>query len=106
MATTAAAIERLFHLREQGSDVRTEVVGGATTFVALSYIIFVNPAVLSTTGMDAGAVMVATCLSAAFATTLMGLWANYPIAVAPAMGRAMMRSPANDANIPTRTHPL
>ena len=86
MATTAAAIERLFHLREQGSDVRTEVVGGATTFVALSYIIFVNPAVLSTTGMDAGAVMVATCLSAAFATTLMGLWANYPIAVAPAMG--------------------
>jgi len=79
-------LERLFHLRASGSDVRTEIVGGVTTFVTLSYIIFVQPAVLATTGMDAGAVMTATCLSSAFATLLMGLWANYPIAVAPAMG--------------------
>jgi AGZA family xanthine/uracil permease-like MFS transporter len=80
------AIEGFFQLRAQGTDVRTEVVGGATTFVTLSYIIFVQPAVLSTTGMDPGAVMAATCLSSAFATLLMGVWANYPIAVAPAMG--------------------
>jgi AGZA family xanthine/uracil permease-like MFS transporter len=79
-------LSRRFGLRAHGSDLRTEVIGGVTTFVTLSYIIFVNPAVLSTTGMDAGAVMAATCLSAAFATALMGLWANYPIAVAPAMG--------------------
>jgi len=68
------------------TDVRTEVIGGATTFVTLSYIIFVQPAVLATTGMDPGAVMVATCFASACATLLMGLWARYPIAVAPAMG--------------------
>lgn len=80
------ALDRYFDLRARGSDVRTEVVGGATTFVTLSYIIFVQPAVLATTGMDAGAVMVATCVVSALATILMGLWANYPLAVAPAMG--------------------
>ncbi len=79
-------LERFFNLRTHGTDVRTEVIGGATTFVTLSYIIFVQPAVLSTTGMDAGAVMTATCVSSALATLLMGLWARYPIAVAPAMG--------------------
>jgi AGZA family xanthine/uracil permease-like MFS transporter len=79
-------LERRFQLRAHATDVRTEVVGGATTFVTLSYIIFVQPAVLATTGMDAGAVMTATCLASAFATLLMGLWANYPLAVAPAMG--------------------
>lgn len=67
-------------------NLRAEIIGGVTTFVTLSYIIFVQPAVLATTGMDPGAVMTATCLSSAFATLLMGLWANYPIAVAPAMG--------------------
>jgi adenine/guanine/hypoxanthine permease len=66
--------------------VRTEIVAGATTFAALSYIIFVQPAVLSGAGMDFGAVMTATCLASALATLLMGLLANYPIAVAPAMG--------------------
>jgi AGZA family xanthine/uracil permease-like MFS transporter len=70
----------------RGTDLRTEVVGGATTFVALSYIVFVQPAVLSTTGMDAGAVLTATCITSAFATALMGVWARYPLAVAPAMG--------------------
>jgi AGZA family xanthine/uracil permease-like MFS transporter len=79
-------LERIFQLRAHGTDVRTEIIGGATTFVTLSYIIFVQPAVLATTGMDAGAVMTATCLSSAFATLLMGLWAKYPLAVAPAMG--------------------
>src|SRR5437867_8922201 len=83
---TAGMIERLFHLRAQHSDVRTELIGGTTTFVTLSYIVFVQPAVLATTGMDPGAVLTATCLASAFATVLMGLWANYPIAVAPAMG--------------------
>ena len=63
-----------------------EVVGGLTTFVTMSYVVFVHPAVLGMAGMDPGAVMVATCLASALATALMGLWANYPIAVAPAMG--------------------
>jgi AGZA family xanthine/uracil permease-like MFS transporter len=75
-----------FGLDARGTDVRTEVLGGATTFVTLSYILVVQPTVLGTTGMDAGAVLTATCLASAFATLLMGLWANYPLAVAPAMG--------------------
>ncbi len=79
-------LERWFHLQANGTTVRTEVLAGATTFLALSYILFVQPAVLSTTGMDFGAVLVATCLASAFATLLMGLSANYPIALAPAMG--------------------
>jgi len=80
------ALERFFALRAHGTDVATETIGGLTTFAALSYIVFVQPAILSTTGMDAGAVLAATCLASAFATALMGLWARYPIAVAPAMG--------------------
>jgi adenine/guanine/hypoxanthine permease len=69
-----------------GAALRAEIIGGVTTFVTLSYIIFVQPAVMATTGMDAGAVMTATCLASALATLLMGIWANYPLAVAPAMG--------------------
>jgi AGZA family xanthine/uracil permease-like MFS transporter len=79
-------LRRLFHLDEQGTDVRTEVLGGVTTFMTMAYIVFVNPAVLSGAGMDFGAVMTATCLSAAIATIAMGLLANYPIALAPGMG--------------------
>lgn len=79
-------IERLFHLRASGTSVRTEFVAGATTFLTMAYIIFVQPTVLSAAGMDAGAVLTATCLATAIATLLMGLLANYPIAVAPAMG--------------------
>jgi len=79
-------LDRLFQLRARGTDVRTEILGGVTTFATLSYIVLVQPAVLATTGMDAGAVLTATCLASAFATALMGLWANYPFAVAPAMG--------------------
>jgi adenine/guanine/hypoxanthine permease len=66
--------------------LRREVVGGLTTFLTMAYIVVVNPAVLAETGMDFGAVMTATCLAAALATAVMGLVANYPIAMAPAMG--------------------
>ena len=79
-------LERLFKLREHGTDVRTEAISGTTTFMTMSYIIFVQPAVLAAAGMDHGAVMVATCVASALATLLMGLLANYPIALAPAMG--------------------
>lgn len=79
-------LDGFFHLRARGTDVRTEVIGGATTFVALSYILVVQPALMATIGMDPGAVFTATCIASAFATALMGLWADYPIAVAPAMG--------------------
>ena len=76
----------MFNLQANGTDVRTEVVAGATTFMTMSYIVFVQPAVLGMCGMDSGAVLVATCLSSALATLLMGALANYPIALAPAMG--------------------
>lgn len=79
-------LEKLFHLQESGTTVRREVVAGCTTFMTLSYIIFVQPAVLSAAGMDSGAVMIATCITSAFAMLLMAFLANYPIAVAPGMG--------------------
>ncbi|MCM8826779.1 MAG: NCS2 family permease [Candidatus Omnitrophica bacterium] len=78
--------EKLFKLKEAGTDIHTEIIGGVTTFMTMCYIIFVQPAVLSRLGMDFGAVMVATCLSSAIATILMAFLANYPIALAPAMG--------------------
>lgn len=76
----------MFKLKENNTTVYTEVLAGVTTFLAMSYIIFVNPSILSKTGMDAGAVFVATCLAAAFGSALMGFFANYPIALAPGMG--------------------
>jgi len=79
-------IERLFGLERHGTTIGREIAGGTATFMALSYIIFVQPAVLGLAGMDAGAVMVATCVCSAFACVLMGLSANLPIALAPAMG--------------------
>ena len=79
-------LDRRFALAAHGTTVRTEVLAGVTTFLTMAYIVFVQPAVLGAAGMDLGAVMVATCLATAFATTLMALLANYPIAVAPAMG--------------------
>lgn len=79
-------LERLFGLSAAGTTVRTEVIAGATTFLTMAYIVFVQPAVLSAAGMDAGAVFTATCLSSALATLVMAFTANYPIAVAPAMG--------------------
>ncbi|HEX9723315.1 MAG TPA: NCS2 family permease [Vicinamibacteria bacterium] len=81
-----ARLERFFGVRECGSSLRAEAVAGITTYMALVYIVLVNPAVLAGAGMEAGAVMTATCLSAAFATTWMAIHANYPIALAPGMG--------------------
>lgn len=79
-------LNRFFHLRENGTSVRTELVAGATTFLTMAYIIFVNPMILADAGMDRGAVFVATCLAAAAGSLMMGLHANYPIALAPGMG--------------------
>jgi AGZA family xanthine/uracil permease-like MFS transporter len=79
-------LERLFRLSDNGTTLRVELLGGLTTFMTMAYIVFVNPAVLSQTGMDFGAVMTATCLAAGLATFVMGLAANYPIAMAPGMG--------------------
>lgn len=79
-------LNRAFKLEENKTTVRTEMVGGVTTFMTMSYIIFVQPAVMAIAGMDKGAVMFATCISSAVATFLMGLLAKYPIALAPAMG--------------------
>ena len=79
-------LERLFELKELGTNVRREILAGVTTFLTMAYIIFVNPAILSESGMDFGAVFVATCLAAAFGSAFMGLFANYPIALAPGMG--------------------
>ena len=76
----------LFKIRETGSTFLTEVLAGITTFVTMSYIIIVNPAILGNTGMDKGALITATCLASALGTFLMALFANYPIALAPGMG--------------------
>jgi adenine/guanine/hypoxanthine permease len=79
-------IERTFGLQAHGTAVRTELLAGLTTFMTMAYIIFVNPAILADAGMDRGAVFVATCLAAAFGSAFMGLYANYPVALAPGMG--------------------
>jgi AGZA family xanthine/uracil permease-like MFS transporter len=79
-------LDRTFRLTASGVTIRTEMLAGATTFMTMSYIIFVQPAVLSTTGMDFGAVMATTCIGSAIGCFLMAVLANYPIAVAPAMG--------------------
>ena len=78
--------ERLFRLRENNTSVHTEFIAGTTTFLAMAYIIFLQPAILSQAGMDFGAVMMATCLSSAIACAVMAFAANYPIALAPGMG--------------------
>ena len=78
--------EKQFKLREHNTDVKTEVLAGITTFMTMAYIIFVNPGILSATGMPFGSLLVATCLGAALATFLMAFLANYPFALAPGMG--------------------
>lgn len=77
---------RMFKLQEHGTTVATEALAGVTTFLTMAYIIFVNPAILADAGMDKGAVFVATCVAAAIGSLVMGLYANYPIALAPGMG--------------------
>jgi AGZA family xanthine/uracil permease-like MFS transporter len=79
-------LEKLFKLSEHGTSVRTEVLAGLTTFLTMSYIIFVNPEILSSTGMDRNAVFVATCLAAALGSAVMAFMANWPIGMAPGMG--------------------
>src|SRR5579864_4984281 len=78
-------IERYFRLRENQTTVRSEFLGGVTTFLTMAYIVVVNPQILSQTGMPVEGVVFATCLSAAAATLVMGLYANYPIALATGM---------------------
>lgn len=79
-------LEKLFQLQAHGTSVRTEVIAGLTTFLTMAYIIFVNPMMMADAGIDPGAAFVATCLAAAIGSLIMGLWANYPIALAPGMG--------------------
>lgn len=79
-------LEQLFKLKEHNTTVKTEVLAGVTTYLTMAYIIFVNPSMLAAAGMDQGAVFVATCLAAAIGCLIMGLWANYPVAMAPGMG--------------------
>jgi len=78
---------KYFKLQELNTNIRTELIAGATTFMTMAYVIFVNPSMISKTGMDFGAAMMATCISAAIATIMMGLYVNYPIALAPGMGQ-------------------
>lgn len=78
--------DRLWKLEEHKTNVKTEVLAGITTFITMAYIMFVNPIILKETGMDAGAVFVATCISAAIGTLMMAFYANYPFAQAPGMG--------------------
>ena len=78
-------LERLFHLRENNANVRVELLAGLTTFMTMAYVVVVNPQILAQAGMPLDGVLFATCLSSAIATLVMGLWANYPIALAPGM---------------------
>ncbi|SHF92607.1 putative MFS transporter, AGZA family, xanthine/uracil permease [Microbulbifer donghaiensis] len=79
-------LERFFKLSERDTTVRREVIAGVTTFLTMAYIIFVNPNIMAAAGMDKGAVFTATCLAAAIGCLIMGIYANYPFALAPGMG--------------------
>lgn len=79
-------IEKLFKLKQNNTDVKTEAIGGITTFMTMAYILAVNPSLLSASGMDATAVLIATCLASFLGTVCMALMANYPFALAPGMG--------------------
>lgn len=83
---TGGPLERLFRLSAHGTTVRTEILAGLTTFLTMAYIVFINPSILADAGMDRGAVFVATCLAAALGSLVMGLLANWPVAMAPGMG--------------------
>ncbi|MEG0134901.1 MAG: NCS2 family permease [Cetobacterium sp.] len=81
-----STINSFFKVEERGSTIKTEVIGGITTFLTMAYIIFVNPAILSATGMDKGALITVTCLATAIGTAVAALWANAPFALGPGMG--------------------
>jgi AGZA family xanthine/uracil permease-like MFS transporter len=85
-ARPAGLLDRTFALTQHGTNVRTEFIAGATTFLTMAYILFVNPDILAAAGMPRESVFVATCLAAALGSAIMGLYANYPIALAPGMG--------------------
>src|SRR5215471_14168606 len=79
-------LEHYFQFKNLGTNWRTEILAGFTTFITMAYIVFVNPAILHETGMPLSAVTAATCLSAAIGSFLMGAFAKYPIALSPGMG--------------------
>ena len=79
-------LDKVFHLSENHTTVKTEVIAGITTFMTMAYILAVNPSILSASGMDSGAVFTATALASCFATLLMAAFANYPFVLAPGMG--------------------
>ena len=93
MPAFSAILEQFFQLEEHNSDVVTELRAGVATFFTSSYIIFVEPAVLSSSGIGFGAVVTATCLASAIGCLIMGLWANYPIALAPGMALGFVSYP-------------
>ena len=86
MEKRAGFLDRLFHLTEHGTDIKTEIIAGITTFMTMAYILIVNPSILSAAGMDKGAVLTATALAGFIGTILMAGFANYPFALAPGMG--------------------
>ena len=79
-------LEKLFKLKENNTSVKTEVMAGITTFMTMAYILAVNPSILSASGMDGQAVLIATALASFIGTALMALLSNYPFALAPGMG--------------------
>lgn len=87
--TEQGLLERVFKLKQHGTTARTELIAGITTFLTMVYIVFVNPQILGVAGMDVQAVFVTTCLIAAFGSIFMGLLANLPVALAPAMGSTL-----------------
>ena len=82
----SSILDKFFHLKSNGTSVKQELLAGFTTFITMAYIIFVNPQMMSASGMDYGASFVGTCLAAAFACIVMGLYSNWPVALAPGMG--------------------
>jgi Permeases len=90
-------LERLFKLSLHGTTVKTELIAGLTTFITMAYIIFVNPNIMADAGIDHGAAFVATCIAAALGSLLMGLYANWPVGLAPGMGlNAFLPTPLSE----------
>ncbi|MFL2690493.1 MAG: NCS2 family permease [Gammaproteobacteria bacterium] len=81
-----SSLDKIFRLSEHNTDINTELLAGFTSFVTMAYIIFVNPQIMSLTGMDQGAIFVGTCLAAAIACFIMGFYSNWPVGLAPGMG--------------------
>ena len=79
-------LDSFFELKLNNTDIKSEIIAGLTTFLTMAYIIFVNPQIMEASGMDKGAIFVGTCLAAAIACFVMGIFANWPIGLAPGMG--------------------